>query len=211
MNLQTANNILLQAYQSGAIAYPRVENDYTKTSLYSYFPHPSLNALNEFTTPLNKQEYQPIIENIHLELFNQGFYITPATVMKNYKYMKVFFNEDLSIKDSSIINRYDNAIDNFLDVEELEDKFLSKNMIELASNKPKTMKFSLKLEDTLKAKIAKKRVIDSPNRLKGADSLEELIDNFKNYKKAKQKEFKILTDIRELNEEFKSNKKIKIA
>ncbi|KAB7891307.1 hypothetical protein [Poseidonibacter ostreae] len=129
-------------YAKGLIQYPRVENGYIKDSLFSYFPHPELDIVNNYFEPLKNEEYK-IDENSFLLHLHNLRYINISQVPNVQKRVKGKID---SKKSDPILNDKDKLLrDNykkFLDKKEesLPDYFIKNQLEHYSKNKPTLLK-----------------------------------------------------------------------
>ncbi len=93
-NPSVAIKRLNQAYLSGTIAYPRVNNDYIASTHFSYYPHPTIKEFDSFSKPLLFKEYPMVKETLFLYL-NEKNLVLPSKVMQPFMLMEKYFDNKL--------------------------------------------------------------------------------------------------------------------
>jgi len=124
--VESAMNGIRKNYKMKKIAYPRVDNSYSREGGYIMYPHPELFG----ALPLKKKEYQYSKETALLELSNNHF-IQPSALNKATRnsitwLIDEIFNQNMDIKKrklekiTSIVNSFDEFLNGFeMDQEQL--------------------------------------------------------------------------------------------
>ncbi len=85
---------LNEAYLSGKIDYPRVNNDYIRDSYFSFYPHPKLKEFDRYSKPLLFKEYPMTKETILLYL-NEKNLVLPSKVQQSFVLLEKYFDNKL--------------------------------------------------------------------------------------------------------------------
>ena len=98
-----AYNKLQYAYTQGLISYPRVANDYLshKEIKFYEYPHRPMCQFDEYSTPLQKDEYRIEKATLPLLLTHKNI-STPATLYKNLQFVDQFISDDMSLRPNAL-------------------------------------------------------------------------------------------------------------
>ena len=123
-NIKSAINYLNAAYQSGGIAYPRVDNTFiVKGSGFDLFPHPPFKS-NGFIQPFKKKKKITVRKEEIILFLSSIRIITPRHIEDVYAYVDHYLDDELlpyNEKGKEEIEHVIRTLDNFVKKHNLKD------------------------------------------------------------------------------------------
>ncbi len=97
ISIEKAYRKLIKAYETGKIAYPRVDNEYHLENSYDLYAHPPLKEFDKYSTPIEEDEL-PFNKKTALLFLSNERLITPSTAVFFYRKIDEYFDDDLNPK-----------------------------------------------------------------------------------------------------------------